>query len=702
MPPARDSGFRDLETLTGIGPKVAASLRAAGIETPADLLLHYPRSHDDRRLPRKAASLREGDEAMVRLRVVRASGGRDPGSARTSRVVRIRGADDSGVLDLEFWGQPWRRKHFPLDAEFLAFGRLARGYDRRLSFAATETTTLVDGDGAAVEPDPLSWNRVVPVYPLMEGLKQKVLRKLVHRALEEHIESLEDPIPGEVAAGLDLPPLRESVRAIHFPDAPEDVARARKRLEFEELFLLQVALALRRRALVRERRGRSYALTPELDRRIRARFPFPFTPDQDRAVADILADLRAPHPMNRLLQGDVGSGKTAVALYAMLAAVANRRQAAILAPTEILAEQHRIGFGRALEGSRVRVGFLAGRAPARERNPVLQSVADGTTQVLVATHAVLESEVRFRDLGLAVVDEQHRFGVRQRDAFRRKGLRPDLLYLSATPIPRTLALSLYGDLDVSVIEHRPPGRQPVRTVEVPPGREREALELIRRACAAGRQAFFVCPLVEESAKTDLRAAEAEAERLRTDVFPEFTVGLVHGRMKGAEKRAAMEAFRAGRVQVLVSTVVVEVGVDVPNASVLAILHAERFGLSTLHQLRGRIGRGPHPATCLLFAGPGGVDARARIDAMLETDDGFEIAARDLRIRGFGEFFGTRQSGAPELRFPEALLDGPLLDRARRAAAALVERDPRLSSAPHGTLRRAVWRRFGAHLDLARV
>jgi ATP-dependent DNA helicase RecG len=350
----------------------------------------------------------------------------------------------------------------------------------------------------------------------------------------------------------------------------------------------------------------------------------------------------------------------------------------------------------------VRVGFLAGRSTAKARRPVLESVADGSTQVLVATHAVLESEVRFRDLGLAVVDEQHRFGVRQRDAFRRKGMRPDLLYLSATPIPRTLALSLYGDLDVSVIEHRPPGRRPVRTVEVQPGREAAAYEAIRSECAAGRQAFFVCPLVEESEKSDLRAAEAEAERLRTGVFPELSVGLVHGRMKGPEKRAAMEAFREGRTQVLVSTVVVEVGVDVPNASVLAVLHAERFGLSTLHQLRGRIGRGPHPSLCLLFTGPGGSDARERIRAMLETDDGFEIAERDLRIRGFGQLFGTRQSGAPELRFPEALLDGPLLDRARRAATALVERDPGLSAARHGTLRRAVRRRFGGHLDLARV
>jgi len=700
MPPDRDSGIPSVQSLKGIGPATAEALRRAGIGTAVDLLHHYPRHHEDRRRPRPVSALRDGDEALVRLRVVKAGGGEVPGGGRVRSVVRVTGADDTGTLEVELWNQPWRARHLREGAEFLAFGRVVRM--RGLRMRSPATTTLKDGEVPPDSADRLAWNRMVPVYPLVEGLKQRILRAAIHEALERHLDLLEDPIPAEAAAGMRFPPLREAVAAIHFPESPDDVARARTRLEYEELLLLQVALALRRRSLVRERRGFAYALTPELDRRIRARFPFRFTAGQDRAVEEVLADLRAPHPMNRLLQGDVGSGKTAVALYAMLAAVANRRQAAILAPTEILAEQHRVNFGRALEGSRVRVGFLAGKAPVRERRPVLRGVADGSIQVLVATHAVLEREVEFRDLGLAVVDEQHRFGVRQRDAFRRKGLRPDLLYLSATPIPRTLALSLYGDLDVSVIVERPPGRKPVRTVLVDAGGEGAAHEAVRRECAAGRQAFFVCPLVEASAKSDLRAAEAEAERLRTAVFPEFEVGLVHGRMTGPEKRGAMEAFRAGRVQVLVSTVVVEVGVDVPNASVLAVLHAERFGLSTLHQLRGRIGRGPHPATCLLFASPGEGDAGERIRAMLETDDGFEIAERDLRIRGFGEFFGTRQSGVPELRFPEALLDAPLLDRARRAAAALVERDPALAAAPHRALREAVRRRFGGRLDLARV
>jgi len=339
---------------------------------------------------------------------------------------------------------------------------------------------------------------------------------------------------------------------------------------------------------------------------------------------------------------------------------------------------------------------------ALERRRLLADVREGEVDVLVSTHAVLERDVGFRDLGVAVVDEQHRFGVHQRRAFREKGLRPDLLYLTATPIPRTLALSAAGDLDVSVLDERPPGRRPVRTVAVAPDEEAAAHDLVRREAAAGRQAFFVCPLVEESEDLDLRAAKKEAVRLRTEVFPDLRVGLLHGRMKGPEKSAAMDDFRAGRTQVLVTTVLVEVGVDVPDASVLAVLHAERFGLSQLHQLRGRIGRGPHASTCLLFADPRSEDARRRIDAMLSTDDGFRIAEMDLRIRGPGEFFGSRQSGLPDLRFPESLLDYPLLEESRKLAFDLVGRDPALESPENRTLRDAMLRRFGDRLDLVRV
>jgi ATP-dependent DNA helicase RecG len=686
-----------VQFLKGVGPGKARALKTLGVETPADLLLLFPRAHEDRRQEREIGSLRDGDAAVVRGRVASVSWQRIPGRRPPMTCVRVTVEDGTAPLVLEFWNQPWRRKDFAEGDEVLAYGKVAWKRGLRMTSPSTDNPAKGDAGDRA-----LSWGRIVPVYPLAKGLRQREVRRAVREALDRCLAMLEDPVPSAIAAREGLSPLREAVAAIHFPGAPEDVEAAKRRLMFDDLLLLQAGLALRRRDLARERRGFTYSLGPELDRRIRRRFPFPFTSAQDRAVADILRDLAAPHPMNRLLQGDVGSGKTAVALYAMLAAVANRRQAALLAPTEILAEQHFRGFLRTLEGSRVRVELLAGRMPAKARRALLAAVREGEVGILVATHAVLEGDVGFRDLGVAVVDEQHRFGVHQRRDFREKGLRPDLLHLTATPIPRTLTLAFAGHLDVSVIDERPPGRRPVRTLAVGPGDEAAAHALVRREAAAGRRAFFICPLVEESEVSDLRAAKKEAERLRRSVFPDLEVGLLHGRMKGAEKNEVMEEFRRGRIQVLVSTVVVEVGVDVPEASVLAVLHAERFGLSQLHQLRGRIGRGPHESTCLLFTGTPGEEARRRIDAMVSTDDGFRIAEMDLAIRGPGEFFGARQSGLPDLRFPEAILDQALLARAREAAAAVLEADPDLRRPEHRALREALRGRWGARLDLARV
>ncbi len=710
MPPLPDSGKPDapegppVQFLKGVGPARARLLGKMGVRAPVDLLHFYPRAHEDRRRATRAAELVEGSPAVVRVKVVDLELRRIPGrrGRRALSVVRVEVGDDSGSFFLEFWNQPFRLKQFAVGDSLVVSGKPSAGKARGpLRMTAAEVEKLDPGEGE--DGVHLGWGRIVPIYPLTKGIGQRDLRRAVDEALRHNLGEVSDPLPPALLEGERLLPLREAVAAIHFPSDMEAVEAARRRLRFDEVFCLQAALALRRRSLVREERGFSYdRLTPELDRRIRDRFPFPFTAAQDRAVRDIAGDLREGHPMNRLLQGDVGSGKTAVALYAMLSVVAHRRQAAILAPTEILAEQHFRGFRRFLEGSRVRVELLAGGMGAKARRDLLTAVRRGFVGVLVATHAVLEGDVEFKDLGMAVVDEQHRFGVHQRRDFRDKGLRPDLLYLTATPIPRTLALTLFGDLDVSVLDERPPGRRPVRTLVVGPDGEAEACELVRREAKAGRQAFYVCPLVEESEDLDLRAAEAEAERLRKDVFPDLRVGLLHGRMNAKEKRAVMDDFRAGRIHVLVSTVVVEVGVDVPNASVLAVLHAERFGLSQLHQLRGRIGRGPHPSACLLFTGAGGGDAGRRIEAMVSTDDGFRIAELDFAIRGPGEFFGPRQSGLPDLRFPEALLDGPLLARCREAAFALAARDPELLLPEHRPLRDHLLRRFGDRIELVRV
>jgi ATP-dependent DNA helicase RecG len=699
-----------------VGPKRIPFFGKLGIRTVGDLLHFYPRDHEDRRRITDIALLREGEPAVVRGRVARVSLLRIPSrrGRRAMSVLRLEVADGTGSFPVEFWNQPYREKSYAEGDEVVVSGKPAAVKNRAiLRMSSPEIEVLAHGgaDGAGPgtgtgkgedEGEPLGWGRIVPVYTLTRGIGQRELRRAAWEALAEHPEAILDPMPPGLLRGEGLMGLREAVAAYHFPSRMGDAAAARRRLRFDELFCLQVALALQRRSLMREERGFDYSLGAELDRRIRNRFPFALTAAQDRAVADILADLAASHPMNRLLQGDVGSGKTAVALYAMLAVVANRRQAAILAPTEVLAEQHFRGFRRAMEGSRVRVEMLPGGMPAKARRELLGAVRRGAVGVLVATHAVLEGDVEFQDLGIAVVDEQHRFGVHQRRAFREKGLRPDLLYLTATPIPRTVALAVFGDLDVSVLDERPPGRIPVRTVVVAPDGEAAACETVRREAAAGRQAFFICPLVEESEDLDLRAAEEEAERLGTRVFPDLRVGLLHGRMAAREKRSVMDDFRAGRLHVLVSTVVVEVGVDVPNASVLAVLHAERFGLSQLHQLRGRIGRGTHASTCLLFADPVTPEARRRIDAMVATDDGFRIAELDFEIRGPGEFFGARQSGISDLRFPEALLDGPLLARTREAAFALVAADPELRNPDHRALREHLLRRFGDRIDLVRV
>jgi ATP-dependent DNA helicase RecG len=702
MAPFPESG-KPLQFLKGVGPSRARLLGKLGIVTPLDLLHFYPRAHEDRRRPTPVAGLVEGASAVARVKVADVDLRRIPGrrGRRSMSVVRVEVGDDTGSFLLEFWNQPFRAKQFAEGDVLVVSGKPSAGKGRGPLRMTTPEVEKFDPaeDG---EAEPLGWGRIVPVYPLTKGVGQRDLRRAVHEALASHLREVVDPLPPALVAGEGLLPLAKAVAAIHFPASMEEAEEARRRLRYDEMFGLQAALALRRRSLVREERGFAYDLRPEIDRRIRRRFPFPFTAAQDRAVRDILGDLAASHPMNRLLQGDVGSGKTAVALYAMLTAVAHGRQAAILAPTEILAEQHFRGFRRLLEGSRVRIEILTGGVTAKARKALLLPIADGRVGIVVSTHAVLEQDVRFRDLGVAVVDEQHRFGVHQRRDFRDKGLRPDLLYLTATPIPRTLALTLFGDLDVSILDERPPGRRPVRTVAVGAGEEAEACELVRREALAGRQAFYVCPLVEESEALDLRAAEEEAERLRTIVFPDLRVGLLHGRMAAKRKRAVMDDFRAGRIHVLVSTVVVEVGVDVPNASVLAVLHAERFGLSQLHQLRGRIGRGPHPSLCLLFTDPKSGEARRRIDAMVSTDDGFRIAELDFAIRGPGEFFGPRQSGLPDLRFPEALLDGPLLARSREAAFALAGRDPDLRLPEHAALRDHLLRRFGDRIDLVRV
>jgi ATP-dependent DNA helicase RecG len=521
------------------------------------------------------------------------------------------------------------------------------------------------------------------------------------RLVDGYVDGLDDPLPDALRARHHLELLSLALRAGHFPKTEADYASARRRLVYDEFLLLQLGLAIRRQ---RQGRQPGLAMNPPgaLARRLLASLPFALTPAQERVWREIRLDMAEPYPMNRLLQGDVGSGKTVVAALGVLTAVESGYQAALMAPTEILAEQHLMTLGQLLAPLGVEVALLTNAVKGKARERVRAGAADGSLACVVGTHALVQGDVAFRRLGLAVVDEQHRFGVNQRATLRRKGESPDVLVMTATPIPRTLALTLYGDLEVSVIDELPPGRKPIITKSRTESARRQIYAFLREQVGEGRQVYVVYPLVEESEVIDLRAATEMADRLQREVFADLKVGLLHGRMAFAEKERVMREFKAGALHILVSTTVIEVGIDVPNASVMLIEHAERFGLSQLHQLRGRVGRGPWRSYCILLSGAASEDARRRLDVMTATGDGFKIAEADLSLRGPGDFFGTRQSGLPEFRVADLLRDAAALEAARRDAVALIREDPNLLAPEHRALRTALLQRWRGKLDLAGV
>ncbi len=646
-------------------------LAKLGLRTELDFVLHLPLRYEDETRLVPIAAARDGAPVQI-------AGGVDSGEVmfrpRRQLVARIR--DESGVLVARFLN------FYPSQQKQLAPGTRVRAYGEvRPGFFGGEMVHPRVRTVRAGEPLP---EALTPVYPTTAGLSQWTLRRLIERALER--ADLSESLPAPLLAALGLPEFAASVHALHrpAPDASFGALEARatpewRRMKFDELLGQQLSM----RAHYRERRAhRAPMLRPgPLTQRLLASLPFALTRAQARAWRDIERDLATPHPMNRLLQGDVGSGKTIVSALAALRAVESGRQAAVMAPTEILAEQHYRKFEAWLSPLGVRVAWLAGSQRKSERRKALEAVASGETAVAVGTHALFQGEVRFASLALAIVDEQHRFGVRQRLALRGKGagdagaVEAHQLMMSATPIPRTLSMSYYADLDVSVIDELPPGRTPVVTKLVADARRDEVVRRVREACAAGRQAYWVCPLVEESETLDLQTA-IDTHASLAAALPELGVGLVHGRMAPGEKSAAMEAFGANRLQVLVATTVIEVGVDVPNASLMVIEHAERFGLAQLHQLRGRVGRGAAESACiLLYAQPLSESARARLKVIYEHADGFRIAHEDLVLRGPGEYLGARQSGAPLLRFADLVADADLLEAARGAAERLLAEHP---------------------------
>jgi ATP-dependent DNA helicase RecG len=694
MPTRLATGTVRLDTpvqfLKGIGERRAQALERLGIRTARDLLWHLPHRYVDASTLTPLAKADLGQEVACVGRVVA------KGVLPTRRGLRIFHAvlrDDSGLLECVWPGQPFLDRNIVVGQTLLVSGPVRFYHGRQM--VPREYVILADADS---EVDPLSSGKILPVYPATEGLSHKVIRSLIDRHLDNLIAISDDGLPPPLRQSLGLPALPEALRSVHRPASLEDAERGRRRLAFDELFDLQLMLIRARAVAKRHRSGVAFTIKRDLTTRLKGALPWQLTDDQQQALREITGDMTASDRMHRLLMGDVGTGKTVVALFAMLLALANDFQAALMAPTELLAEQHGATLTALLEPLQLKPELLLGRQPPAEKAAVRKRLASGQARLAVGTHALLQEGVSFHRLGLVVIDEQHRFGVEQRAALIGKGAAPDVLLLTATPIPRSLALTLYGDLDVSTLKQRPPGRGTVRTGVRSTGQRERALEFIRRQCGQGRQAYVVLPVIEESERADLRAATTMAQSLAAR-WPELQVGLVHGRLKGEERDQVMRRFRNGELHVLVATTVIEVGIDVPNATIMLIEHPERFGLAQLHQLRGRIGRGAEESFCILVADGESSD---RLHRFAATQDGFKIAELDLAERGMGDLIGARQSGGLEVRHARLPADADLLARARQLAMEIIAADPALQRRENQRLRERAVSRYPRAVELFRV
>lgn len=694
-----------LQFLKGIGPRLSALLKKKNIHTVEDALYFLPRAYQDRRQIKTISQLKIGQIETVMGTVLKA----ELGYYHRRRTFELTIGDKTGTLVAKWFNFNLRymKGRFKPGMRVILTGEVRLfQFQKEIDHPELEVIAEINEPGES-----LHFGRIVPIYSETEGLyqKQRLLRRIMKNVVDLFAPKACSGLPAEICRRHNLISLPEAFQQVHFPNGREEISSlnegksaAHRRLVFDEFFFLELGLALRRQGTLLEK-GIAFPISHHYTNQLRSLLPFSLTPAQERVLKEIELDMCQPHPMNRLLQGDVGSGKTIVALMAGLMAIEGGYQVALMAPTEILAEQHFLNISPLLQKLNLRATLLTSSLKKSQKEKLKKEIRGGAINLVIGTHALIQEGVEFQRLGLAIIDEQHKFGVLQRATLKKKGYNPDVLVMTATPIPRTLAMTIYGDLDVSIIDQLPPGRGSITTMVIPEKERFRAYHLMRTEINKGKQAYVVYPLVEESERLDLKDATQMALHLQRHIFPEFKVGLLHGRMKSEEKEAIMAEFKARRIHILVSTIVIEVGIDVPNATVMVIEHAERFGLSQLHQLRGRIGRGKDPAHCILIARPPlSEEAARRLRVMAQTTDGFKIAEEDLAIRGPGELLGTLQSGLPDFRVANFLKDMHLLQLARQEAFAIVARDPTLAFPEHFFMKETLRERWRGRLELATV
>ena len=656
---------KSVQFVKGVGPRYASLLEKINIYTVEDLLYYFPRDYQDRRKLARIKYLNIGELVTVEGEVLKVSEEKPrPGLS----ILKVTFTDGTDVLNGVWFNQPYLKKQFKKGERFFLSGELN---EKSWRYGKKEIYNPVYEQ--ADEGESIHTGRIVPIYSLTSGMTQKRLRQIIYNALEEYSCHMPDLLPEKLKKEYGLPDIAESIRGLHFPEGRKDYIRARVRLAFEELFLLQLMVLKRKKGNL-EKAGIIHRNSSEVIEKFLAGLPFRLTGAQYRVWKEIERDMEKPVPMQRLLQGDVGSGKTIIATLALLKTMANGYQGILMAPTEILAEQHYLKLSKLLQNTGFRIDLLIGSTGTAERKKILDGIAENRTNLIIGTHTLFQEGIDYYKPGLVVIDEQHRFGVEQRFRLKEKGENPDLLVMTATPIPRTLALTVYGDLDLSVIDELPPGRSPIITIWKNEEARMEIYRFTREKIAEGRQAYIVAPLIEPSEEVRAISALEIFEELTESIFQDLRIGLLHGRVSADEKNQIMEEFRTGKIDILVSTTVIEVGIDVPNASIMIIENAERFGLAQLHQLRGRVGRGSHQSYCFLLGNPTTEEGRQRLTVMTETSDGFRIAEEDLKIRGPGEFFGTKQSGMPDLKVANILKDHKLIRLARQEAENIINID----------------------------